>query len=263
MKTKTIWSACTLLALVAGTAAAADSPWNGTWKLDAAKSHLTGQTFTYSKGPGEMLHYEDGSTASFDFGLDGKEYKSWGNRTVSFTAAGHNTWDTQSKAGGRVLDTGHFVLSEDGKTLTMTFDGKKPDGSAYHEEDVFTRVSGTEGLIGTWRSTKVKGPSGPQSFVISAPADGMLRYDIPDMKAYAEGNADGTDHPITGPDVPPGMTIGFKMLSPKKVKYTIKLNGKVDSVGVQTIAADGASFSDVSWNPGKANEKTTVVYVKQ
>ena len=78
MKTKTIWSACALLALVAGTAAAADSPWNGTWKLDAAKSHLTGQTFTYSKGPGEMLHYEDGSTASFDFGLDGKEYKSWG-----------------------------------------------------------------------------------------------------------------------------------------------------------------------------------------
>jgi len=254
-----LWS---LLALPAG-AFAADSAWNGTWKLDAAKSHLTGQTFTYSKGPGEMLHYEDGSTASFDFGLDGKDYKSWANRTISFTAAGKNTWDTVNKADGKVLAQGHFVLSDDGKTLTMTFTGNKPDGSAFHEEDAFTRVSGSDGLIGTWRTSKVKGPSGPQTFVISSPADGVLRYDIPDMKASAEGSADGTDHPISGPDIPPGMTIGFKLLNPKKVQYTIKINGKVDSIGVQTIAADGASFTDVSWNPGKENEKATALYVKQ
>jgi hypothetical protein len=254
---------CSLLTLPAGAAVAADSPWNGTWKLDAAKSQFTGQTFTYSKGPGDLLHYEDGSTASFDFGVDGKEYKTWANRTTSFSATGKDTWDTVTKADGRVLAKGHFVLSEDGKTLTMNFTGTKPDGSAFHEEDVFTRISGTDGLIGTWRAAKVKGPSGPQTFVISSPARGVLHYDIPDMKAFAEGRADGTDHPITGPDVPPGMTIGFKLVSPTKVKYSIKLNGKPDSYGVQSIAPDGGSFTDTSWNAGRESEKTTAVYVKQ
>jgi len=39
------------LALLSATtlAIAADNPWIGTWKLDPAKSHFTGDTFTYSK----------------------------------------------------------------------------------------------------------------------------------------------------------------------------------------------------------------------
>jgi hypothetical protein len=59
------------------------------------------------------------------------------------------------------------------------------------------------------------------------------------------------------------MTISFKALKPNETKYVMKVNGKVDSVGTQTIAADGRSFSDVSWTPGKENEKQTAVYVKQ
>lgn len=254
---------CSLLTLAGGNALAADSPWDGTWKLDPAKSHFTGQTFTYSKGPGDLLHYEDGSTASFDFGLDGKEYKTWANRTTQWTATGKNAWDTVTKADGKVVAKGHFALSDDGKTLTMNFTGTRPDGNPFHEEDVFTRESGTDGLIGTWRASKVKGPGGPQTFVISSPADGVLHYEIPDMQASAEGRADGSDHPVTGPTVPPGMTIRWEFVNPTKVKYTIKINGKPDSYGVQAIAPDGRSFTDTNWNPGRENEKTAAVYVKQ
>ena len=254
---------CALLALPAGTAFAADSPWTGTWKLDPARSHLTGQTFTYSKGPGQLLHYEDGSTASFDFGIDGKEYKTWSNRTSTWTAAGKGAWDTVVKADGKVLSNGHFGLSADGKTLNMVFTGTKPDGSSFHEEDTFTRVTGTDGLIGTWRAAKVVAPTGPQSFVMSSPAPGVLHVDVPDMKASAEGRMDGSDNPLTGPTVPPGSTISFKALSPTSYRYVMKINGNADSMGEQTIAADGHSFSDVNWIPGRENEKTTAVYVKQ
>ena len=254
---------CTLLALPGGAVCAADSPWNGTWKLDAAKSHLTGQTITYTERPGGMLHYEDGSSVSFDFGLDGKEYKTLTNRTTAWTPAGSGAWDTVTRSDGQVHNKGHVALSADGKTLTMTFSGTRPDGQAFHEEDVFTRVSGTEGLAGTWRTTKVSGPSQPQTFVITSPASGVLHYDIPDQKVTAEGRTDGTDNPLTGPTVPKGLTISFKGLGPTKIKYTIKIDGKPDSIGVQSIAADGASFTDTNWNPGKESEKTILVYVKQ
>jgi hypothetical protein len=254
---------CSLLALPAGAASAADSPWNGTWKLDPAKSHLTGQTFTYSERPGGMLHYEDGSTASFDFGLDGKEYRSWANRTTSWTAAGKNAWDTVTRADGKLRSKGRVSLSEDGRTLTMSFGGTRPDGQEFHEEDVFNRVSGTDGLAGTWRSSKVTNPAGPQTFIITSPAAGVLRYEIPDQKISLDYSADGKDYPLEGPTMPPGATMSFKRLSATKIRYTMKLNGKPDSVGVQSIAADGESFTDTNWNPGRPDEKTTQVYVKQ
>ena len=130
-------------------------------------------------------------------------------------------------------------------------------------EATFARVTGTDGLIGTLRTAKVVGPTGPQTFVMSAPAPGVLHVDVPDLKASAEGRTDGSDNPLTGATTPPGMTISFKALSPTSTRYVIKVNGKTDNMGEQTIAADGRSFSDVNWVPGRENEKTTAVYVKQ
>ncbi len=117
---------------------------------------------------------------------------------MTWTAAGTNAWDTVIKAEGKVRSKGHFELSADGKTLTMVFTGTRPDGSAFREEDTFTRVTGTDGLIGTWRAAKVVGPTGPQTFVISAPASGVLHVEVPDMKASVEEPTDGTVHPLIG-----------------------------------------------------------------
>ena len=254
---------CSLLALPGGAAYAADSPWNGTWKLDPAKSHFTGQTFSYSERPNGMLHYEDGSTASYDFGLDGKEYKSWADRTVSWTPAGRNAWDTVTRAAGKVLSKGHVTLSEDGKTLAMSASGTQPNGQEFHEEDVFSRVSGTDGLAGTWRTAKVTNPGGPQTFIITSPAPGVLHYEIPDYKVSVDYSADDKDFAIAGPTVPLGSTISWKRLGPTKIRYTWKINGKTDNVGVQAIARDGRSFTDTNWNVGRPGEKTKAVYVKQ
>ncbi len=255
---------CSLLALPPGAAFAADSPWNGTWKLDPARSHLTGQTFTFTGRPGGMLHYEDGSSTSFDFGLDGKQYQTLPDRTVSWTETGKNSWDRIGRVDGKMIYRARVVLSEDGETLTMKFTGTRPDGNTFREENVFSRVSGTGGLIGTWRAAKVAGsPDAPETFVISSPAPGVMHYEIPDLKVSVEGRADGTDHPLTGPTIPPGATISWTRLAPKKIKYVIKIDGKADNEGVQAIAADGRSFTDTNWNPGRAREKTTAVYVKQ
>jgi hypothetical protein len=251
-----------LLAVPPGAALAADSPWNGTWTLDPAKSHLTGETFTYSKGPGDLLHYSDGSADNYDFGIDGKEYRTFADGTVTWTAAGKNAWDSVDKLAGKMLTKDHHELSADGKTLTITIAGTRPDGSTSHRENVFERVTGTDGLIGTWRSVKVAS-KGPQQFVISSPAPGVLHYDLPDLQQSLEGRADGSDHPISGPTAPPGFTSGFKLVNPTKLRYVLKIDGKPISYGVHTLAPDRRSFTATTWNAGKESEKTTAVYVKQ
>jgi hypothetical protein len=241
---------------------AADSPWIGTWKLDPSQSNFTGDTFTYSKTPNGMMHFSDGSTVNYDFSINGKEYKTIYGRTTTWTAAGDNSWDTVTMLNGAVLSKSHREISSDGKTLTITTTGNKPDGTSFKEESVYNRVTKTTGLVGKWRSAKVD-ISAPDTFIISAPSADTLHWEIPSYKETVEGKPDGTDHPITGPTAPPGLTLAFKMVSPNQISYVLKVKGKPDGYGTQTLSADGKSFTDVSWSPGKQSEKSTGFYARQ
>jgi len=125
--------AAALVVLPVVSALGAGNPWVGTWKLDLAKSMFTGDTFTYSKSANGLYHYSDGSTDAFDFGIDGKEYPAMYGQVVTWTADGDHAWNSVWKLKGKVLDNVHRQLSVDGKTLTITDSGTKPDGSTFHE----------------------------------------------------------------------------------------------------------------------------------
>ena len=56
---------------------------------------------------------------------------------------------------------------------------------------------------------------------------------------------------------------GQPIVDLKKDDFRIKVNGKEDSEGVQTLAADARSYTDVGWSAGKENEKQTAVFVRQ
>jgi hypothetical protein len=84
-----------------------------------------------------------------------------------------------------------------------------------------------------------------------------------ERKATVEGRTDGSDNALTGPTVPPDSTLSLQAVARTKTRYVIKIGGKVDSAGEQTLAADGRSFADVNWNAGRENEKTTGTYMKE
>jgi hypothetical protein len=253
---------CACFALFTLSSFAAENPWAGTWKLDVAKSHFTGDTFTYSKAANGMMHYSDGSTINFDFAIDGKEYKTAYDRSTIWTPDGDSAWNSVTKAKGEVLAKVHRQISPDGKTLTFKITRTRPDGSAEVEEDVYTRVTGTKGLVGKWRSTKVN-ITAAQTYVLSTPEPNVLRMEYPEYKSVIEGKADGLQHPVSGPDVPVGITMSFKMDSPTKMSYENQSDGKAIGYGTQTLSANGKILTDVSWSPGKEAEKSIGVYVKQ
>jgi hypothetical protein len=258
---------CAILAwgLAAGIVAAAPSmpsdAWVGTWKLDPSKSKLAGFTVTYSKTPGGLYHFSDGGL-DYDFGIDGKQYPVAYGRKTTWSVSGDRAWESETTADGKVLAKMHRELSVDGKTLKVTAEGTNADGSAFNELTVYKRVSGSAGLEGTWLAIKDDADA-PSSFIVSAPTPGVLRWEVPAWQASTEGALDGSDHPIKGGTQPPGFTIGSRLKSPLKISYVMKIDGKPNQYGIQTLAADGRSFTDVSWIPGKENEKTVAWYVKQ
>jgi len=250
-----------LLAASAGAASAADSPFAGTWKLDVDKSKLAGDTFSYT-ATASGFQYSNGGTLKYDFATDGKDYAVIPGRTVSWTKSGDNTWDSVYKDGhGTVVSKVHRVLSADGKSMTVVSTNYHADGTTSEEKDLRERVSGGPGLAGTWKEVKVSRSS--DTVVISIPAAGRVKYEIPRQKAMMEGPVDGSPSPLQGPNVPDGVTVAFKQLSPDKLAWTYASRGNVLQKGVDTVSSDGRTLSSVSWVPGKESEKTTEVYDKQ
>jgi hypothetical protein len=246
-----------LLTSGAGTALAATSPFAGSWKLDPAKSKLTGDTFTYSKTAGG-LHYSNGATVAYDIGMDGKDHPTVFDRTAAWSGDGKNAWNTVIKAHGVVMSRTHRSLSADGKTLTASYVESRPDGSTVRESDAFTRVSGGAGLVGTWKNTSAKAASFVMN--ISVPESGRFEIAYPEDKSSATGKTDGSASVFTGPAVPPGATSHVKAVGPRRWTVDGTLKGKTYFTGDMTVSADGKTLTRTTWVPGKALEKTVEVF---
>lgn len=250
-------------AILAGAAVpvlALASPFDGTWKLDLAKSKFTGDTMTYTK-TATGYHFSNGSTFSFNFADDGKDYTTVPTRTVAWTKAADGGWDVVAKANGKVMSKAHRTLSADGKTMTSTYVEYRPDGTTVHESDTYTRVSGAKGLAGQWKDTKVQASN--DTIEIKTGAGGHFELTNPGFKETISGRLDGSPSAMKGPTVPPGATATYKAAGDRKWTTSISLGGKTYGEGEMTVSADGKTLTDTDWSPGKRSEASVAVYVKQ
>lgn len=141
---------------VGTTVKAADDPSNGKWTMNAAKSK-------YDPGPApkstttmiesnENKYKVDAITVtadgtethvSFDAKTDGKDYPLTGAPNadmISVKRVNANTIETTWKKNGKTVMKTHGVVSSDGKTRTVTFDGTDPQGHKVHNVVVYERA---------------------------------------------------------------------------------------------------------------------------
>lgn len=258
-----IYRICVAALLVASTspALASDAAWNGTWKLDRAKSQMTGDTFTYSMNANGTFRVTNG-TFTYDFACDGKDYTviAAGN-TTACKKVSDTTYDFTNKMNGKVLSTDQQVISANGKTMTDTAKGTRPDGTTYTSVDAYDRVSGTSGLIGEWKHVNAD-TAGPPSLMTISISGTTITQRSPGYKSGATAKLDGSEAPWTGPTIPAGVTVSFKPLSSRKLYSVTKFKGKVVGEDTMTLSADGTTITDVSSSPGQS-AKQTYVYEKQ
>lgn len=256
---KRLYCACAAMALAAAPCFAGGQSWNGTWKLNEAKSKTTGFTFTIDDKGNGMMHESDGAT-EYDFACDGKPYSTMMGHTTTCTGSAAAGYDSVGKVGDKVIYKSHRSFSPDGKTMTIHGTEMRPDGTTQEYTDVFQRESGTSGLVGKWRN--VKAENGPGSMVIEMKGD-WIKMTVPQYKATTEGKMDGSDLPLTGPTIAPGNSTAIKLAGPNKLQYTDKYQGKVLDEGTMTLSADGKTVMGEEWIPGKMNEKSTYVWERQ
>jgi hypothetical protein len=96
----------------------------------------------------------------YKFRMDGRDHATGMGDTAAWTVLDSNTWQTIWKSRDKILSTETLRLGPDGKTLTVTNSGTKPNGERIKDSSVFQRQQGGPGLAGRWKSTAVKSDSG-------------------------------------------------------------------------------------------------------
>jgi hypothetical protein len=129
----------------------------GTWKLNTAKSIFNPgpgyktETRTYTptadgyKFEGERVN-PDGSTQRYEFTVkyDGKDYTVTGKDpggadSIAVKLVDANHIESTSKKGHEVLYTSKVVVSQDGRVMTITTQGKNPNGEPFDNVQVYDR----------------------------------------------------------------------------------------------------------------------------
>jgi len=129
----------------------------GTWKLNVAKSKFNpgpgykSETRTYEptadgyKFEGERVN-PDGSTQKHGLTVkyDNNDYPVTGKDpgsadTIAVRLVDANNIESTSKKGHEVLYTSKVMVSEDGKMMTITTQGKNPNGEPFDNVQVYDR----------------------------------------------------------------------------------------------------------------------------
>ncbi len=254
------WSIVAIVMLAAVSTALAESPWAGKWKLDPSQSKLTGDTIHFAPGAGgEMSYTAEGHTTKFK--LDGTPVQTWSGAEVSWKKIDDNTYESHAMQNGVDLGTSTWTLASDGKNLKVESKGTRPDGSNFDDTSDYARVSGTHGLMGSWKGTKTD-LNDEQIYDIAEKGPNELSWNIPAIKGVLNASLDGKESAPVGPTVPKGLTISLLRTSPRTLKMVEKMNGEPIYHSTMTLSADGKKFTDVG-TPAKTNEPITTVWVKQ
>ena len=140
---------------IGGVSAQTTDPRMGTWKLNVAKSQFSPgpppQSLTVKvepSGQGEKVSTEgvnaDGTRTATQYtaNFDSKDYPLTGSAvadTVSLKRIDGRTTDRTDKKAGSVAQTLKRVVSQDGKTMTVTVKGKNAQGQDVNNTLVFEK----------------------------------------------------------------------------------------------------------------------------
>ena len=245
-----------MVGLWASVATAADAPYIGTWKLNPAKSHLTGETLSIEKTASGM-HY-DVEGFAYDFNLDGKEYPLPDGGTTSWTAVDAKTWQVTNRRNGRISATYRLVL--DGDTIVFESKRSKANGGTSDETSKATRVSGGPGFIGRWTISAVAATAATIRIAPNG-VDGVTFTDS-DSGAVCKAKFDGKDYPLTGPFIGTGQTYVMKKTGSRSFEIVEKLNGKPRYTDRVTVSDDGKTLTFDS-SATASHDSATTVYDRQ
>jgi len=232
--------------------AAAQSAFDGTWKIDVNKINFPKKpdVFVLQSGMYECKT----CTPPYAIKADGTDQSVTGHPyfdTVAIQVVNDHEIKETDKKQGKVVATSTSTVSSDGSTLTVVFsdssnsNGGPPVTGKGQATLVAKGPTGSHGISGSWRTTKIEGVSDNATVWTYKVTGDQITMTNPTGQSYT-AKLNGADAPMKGD---PGVTsVSVKMMGKDTLEETDKREGKVIGVFKLTVAPDGktakASFDD-------------------
>ncbi|MGA2131613.1 MAG: hypothetical protein ABSH50_04795 [Bryobacteraceae bacterium] len=239
---------------------AAGNPFVGKWKLNPAKSKLTGQSDSVQSVGPNAYKFTYGAF-SWTLTANGKDQPWPLGGSVILTAVAASTWKFTYQFNGRVASIDHWWLSPDGKSMIRAREGTGEDGSAFSSETRYRRTAGEKDFAGTWRSSKITAHT-PDLVIILANGDDGITRSIPVEGSTVSLKFDGADYKVQGPRAPAGMTLAAERKGSRKIRTETKLDGKSLNTADISVSPDGRTTTVLQHDAGVL-EPYIVIYDRQ
>ncbi len=227
----------------------AQSPFDGTWKINASHAQFPQKPDTFVLQKGEY----NCSTCVPKIAIkaDGADQKVPGTKeydTLAVKPVNDKTVQFTRKKDGKVVSKSSDTVSADGKTLTSEFKEYPLQGEPFVGTFTMTRVSpgptGSHAISGSWKATKIENVSeNALTFTFKGTSDG-LSMKSGTGESY-EAKFDGKEYPVNGERA--ASTVSLKKVNDNTIEETIKRDGK--PIGVTLITAEGKTLKFVSKDP--------------
>jgi hypothetical protein len=251
--------AIVLICSVSSSLAAAD-PFLGKWKLDLAKSRLTGQSILIEEVSGNNYMFKEDEHSDTIL-ADGLDHPTHFGETMSIVKKTADEWAIAYKKDGRVLMNTVWKVSADGQTMTYIATGTRPNGQGFKNQLTAKRTAGNAGLVGTWESTDVKLSAPDEIRIESYDRDGHTII-FPARKATIRMKYNGRNYREEGPTVEDGSTSSGRRIDERTIDTIERINGKIVETARATISADGKTQTIVGTEPGAKNP-VVLVYERE
>ena len=245
-----------VLIAVFGSALLADDPFVGKWKLNLAKSKLTGQVMEIKEVPGKGYEFKEDEHTDVIF-ADGLDHPTHFGDTMSITQKKSDTWAITWKREGKVVMDTVWKVSKDSRTLTYTATGMRPNGQRFSNQMTARRMGGDSGLAGRWESTDVKLSSPREIYIEMWGSDGQV-ITFPGRKEVIRMKFDGKEYADEGPTVVEGATSSGRRIDERTIETTEKIKNRLIETAKATISADGNTQTIVITEP---DDPTPVILV--
>ena len=218
-----------LMLLLPPLLATAQSPFDGTWKVDLSSVQFPTKPDVYLLQNG--MYECKTCVPPINIKADGTDQKVTGDPysdTQSAKVVDDHTLEQTSKKDGKVVGTAKTTVSPDGNTLTVnwTYSGNPNGGTqsgTFTEKRVAKGTSGAHLVSGSWHAERAEASEAATVWTYKVNGN-ELTMTNPTGQSYT-AKLDGTDGPYKGD---PGITsVSAKMLGKDTYQETLKRNGKV------------------------------------
>ena len=242
-------------ALVISFSAGAQSPFDGTWKVNLNNVDFAKKPDVYLLQNG--MYSCKSCTPPYTVKADGKDQPITGHAyvdSVAIQVVNDHTIKETDKKGGKLVGTSTVTVSPDGKTAEVEFsdasntNGGPPVTGKGTSELVAKGPAGSHAVSGSWRMTKISSMSDNGLIYIYKTKGDELSMSSKTGQSYT-AKFGGPDAPMKGD---PGVTsVSVKRMG-NTFEETDKRNGKVIGVLKLTVKPDGktaqASYTDMLQN---------------